>query len=77
MAGLTRIMQLEKLLSEWEYFNNYKRPNSSLNGKTPNEKYISIKNTVPLQAEISLDYMKKIEIIKPRNSKYLSWGEQK
>ncbi len=40
-------------------------------------KNISIKNTVPLQAEISLEYMKKNEIIKPRNSKYLSWIEQK
>ena len=38
---------------------------------------ISIKNTEPLQAEISLEYMKKNEIIKPRNSKYLSWVDQK
>ena len=70
-------LELQKLLSEWEYFYNYKRPHSSLNGKTPYEKYISIKNTIPLQAEISLEYMKKNEIIKPRNSKYLSWVEQK
>ena len=64
-------------MSEWEYFYNYSRPHSSLNGKTPYEKYVSIKNTVPLQAEISLEYMKNNEIIKPRNSKYLSWVEQK
>ena len=38
---------------------------------------MSIKNIVPLQAEISLEYMKKNEIIKPRNSKYLWWVEQK
>ncbi len=49
----------------------------SLNGKTQYEKYISIKNTFPLQAEIILEYMKKNEIIKPRNSKNLSWVEQK
>ena len=62
---------IEPLLAEWEHFYNHKRPHSSLNGKTPYERYLELKNDTPLQADVTLKYWEKQEIIRPRNYQYL------
>jgi transposase InsO family protein len=37
-----KTLQIEPLLADWEQFYNYKRPHSSLNGKTPHERYLEL-----------------------------------
>jgi hypothetical protein len=66
-------LDLVKLLSEWEYFYNHKRPHTSLNGKTPWEKYEELKHLIPMQGEITGLYWDSNHTLMPRNSKYLAW----
>jgi transposase InsO family protein len=69
-----RVLPLEYLLAEWEYFYNYLRPHASLGGKTPYEKYLEVENKVPLQGDVTQNYWDSPpEKIVPRNSKYLTW----
>lgn len=66
-----KTLQLEPLLAEWEYFYNHNRPHASLNGKTPYERYLELKEHIPIQPEVTGKYWEKEEIIRPRNYQYL------
>jgi transposase InsO family protein len=70
-------LDLDKLLSEWEYFYNHKRPHASLNGKTPYEKYLEVEAKIPFQIDVTQAYWESppAEIV-PRNSKWLAWVEE-
>lgn len=65
-------LQIEPLLADWEHFYNYKRPHSSLNGKTPYERFLELGVQVPTQGEVTGKYWEKTEIIRPRNYQYLT-----
>ena len=70
-------INLNVLLAEWEHFYNYKRPHSSLNGKTPYEKYLEVESKIPIQPDVTQAYWDSPpEKIVPRNCKYLTWIEQ-
>ncbi len=68
---------LEPLLAEWEHFYNFKRPHASLKGKTPHERYLELKEQIPIQPDITENYWEKPEEIRPRNSKYFAWLKQR
>ena len=59
---------LAKKLQDWEYFYNYQRPHSSLNGKTPHEMFLTVKEITPIQPEVTLKYWEKETEILPRNT---------
>jgi len=70
-------LPLGKLLSEWEYFCNYKRLHASLYGKTPYEKYLEAEDKVLLQGDVTQAYGNSpSQEIVPRNSKYLAWVQE-
>jgi transposase InsO family protein len=48
--------KLIEKLSEWEFYYNWFRPHSSLNGKTPWDKYIEKINETPLWEDIDSTY---------------------
>lgn len=67
-----KTFQIEPLLADWEHFYNYKRPHSSLNGKTPYERYLELENVTPTQEDVTGKYLEKPENIRPRNYQYLT-----
>lgn len=70
-------INLTELVAQWEHFYNYKRPHSSLNGKTPYEKYLEVEYKAPIQPDVTQAYWDSPpEKIVARNSKYLTWIEQ-
>lgn len=66
-------LELSKLLAEWEYFYNHKRPHSALDDKTPWEKFEELESKVPIQPEVTGNYWNSNEQILPRSSKFLKW----
>ncbi|MBY0280819.1 MAG: IS481 family transposase [Alphaproteobacteria bacterium] len=58
---------LEELLSDWEFYYNWHRPHSSLNGKTPQEKHIELLDKTPLWDDIDKIFDPKKETIIPHN----------
>ncbi len=63
------IESLDLPLAEWQHYYNWERPYSSLNGKTPVEKYIELMYETPLQEEVSIKFNTDIEY--RRNSNLL------
>ncbi len=57
-------VNLKTKLKEWEYYYNYLRPHSSLNGKTPYKKLKDVISSTPDQFAVYENYMKKEEPIK-------------
>lgn len=57
-------LNLKAKLAEWEHFYNYSRPHSSLNGKTPHERFLKLKDKVPNQWDIFEKYWKSNEQVK-------------
>lgn len=49
---------LKALLLEWEFYYNQYRPHSSLNGKTPNERYSELISLIPSLEKIEYDINK-------------------
>jgi transposase InsO family protein len=47
---------LTQELGYWEFYYNWHRSHSSLQGKTPNEKYLALMHDTPLHAEVSENY---------------------
>jgi hypothetical protein len=43
---------LEELLSDWEFYYNWHRPNSSLDGKTPQEKHVELLYKTPFWEDV-------------------------
>ena len=48
--------KLEEELGYWEFYYNWHRPHSSLDNKTPNEKYTELMDQTPFHEEIGLAY---------------------
>ncbi len=65
-------LDLQKKLTEWQCFYNHKRPHSALNGETPWETYLRLQQKTPLQPDVTENYWKKTEEIRPRN---LAWNQ--
>jgi transposase InsO family protein len=70
--NLKNKLPLESLLADWEHFYNHKRPHDALYGKTPYERYLELEKYIPTQTDVTTQYWKKTEIIRPRNYQYLS-----
>jgi len=66
-------VDLNALLSEWVHFYNHKRPHSSLNGKTPYEKYLELESQIPIQPEVTGWFWESEHNLVPRCSKYWEW----
>ncbi|MCT4697192.1 MAG: integrase core domain-containing protein [Candidatus Cardinium sp.] len=64
---------LPKLLSEWEYFYNHKRPHSALEDKTPWGKFKELEAQTPIQPDVTQMHWDRNGHILPRSSKYLKW----
>lgn len=58
---------LEDRLQEWQHHCNWDRPHSSLNGKTPFEKYFELMEKTPLWGEVSAMYDVTKERIRDQN----------
>lgn len=63
-------LDLNRLVLEWQEFYNHKRPHSSLNGKTPHEKFMEVEHLIPTQPEITAMFWESKECIFPRNYEY-------
>lgn len=57
---------LAEELGYWEFYYNWHRPHSSLQGKTPNEKYTELMHDTPLHEEVSKNYNPSKERIIPQ-----------
>jgi hypothetical protein len=60
-------LNLEELLSEWEFYYNWHRPHSSLNGKTPRKKHLELLYQTPLWEEVGNMYNPEKERIISQN----------
>jgi len=49
-------LDLNALALEWERFYNHKRPHSSLNGKTPWQKFREVEKSVPIQPDVTQNF---------------------
>jgi len=58
------------MAKEWQDFYNNKRPHASLNGKTPWQKFIEVKKSIPIQPEVTDKFWDSNEQILPRNYDY-------
>lgn len=65
-------LNLRRALAEWIDFYNYRRPHSSLGGKTPYERFLELKDQLPLQPEITKAWYSSNEKIK-----VLEWEKYK
>jgi transposase InsO family protein len=67
------VAKLNEMAIGWQNFFNQKRPHSSLNGKTPWQKYLETENEIPIQPEITQLFWESDEQILPRNSAFLRY----
>jgi transposase InsO family protein len=58
---------LEDRLQEWQHHCNWDRPHSSLNGKTPFDKYFELMEKTPLWEEVGVIYDPSKEKIRDQN----------
>lgn len=62
--------ELKRKLKEWQSYYNTGRSHTSLDGKTPFEKYQELKNQIPTQEEINQNYDDSKEMILPQSFQY-------
>ncbi|NBT86172.1 MAG: hypothetical protein EBT45_06725 [Alphaproteobacteria bacterium] len=58
---------LEELLSDWQFYYNWHRPHSSLEGKTPQEKHIELLYKTPFWEDVGKMFDSKKEHIVSHN----------
>lgn len=63
-------LDLKLLAKEWETFYNYKRPHSSLGGKSPWQKFKEAEKRVPIQPEVTDLFWESNEQVYARNAEY-------
>ncbi|QHT65338.1 IS481 family transposase [Rhodocytophaga rosea] len=63
-------------LTQWEEFYNKQRMHSSLQGKTPWEKYLEVQQQVPTHEQIRQLYAQKKEDILARNYTFIQWKKK-
>ncbi|MCY1719121.1 integrase core domain-containing protein [Prolixibacteraceae bacterium Z1-6] len=77
-VDLTQSLQvLRNLAANWQGFYNNKRPHSSLDGKTPMQKFKTVEKDIPIQPEVTLLFMDSCETIWPRSYEYLKLRNKK
>jgi hypothetical protein len=57
-------LNLRRALAEWLDFYNYERSHSSLGGKTPHERFLELKESVPVFPEVAKSWYDSNEKIK-------------
>ncbi|WP_264339189.1 IS481 family transposase [Wolbachia endosymbiont (group A) of Cydia splendana] len=62
--------ELQVKLRDWEEYYNKQRPHSSLQGKTPWEKYKELEKTIPCLSEIQKNYISSKETFVMQNYKH-------
>ena len=63
----TSLEDLDLMLAEWQHYYNWQRPHSSLNGKTPMEKYCELMDKTPLSEDIEEFYHPENERVQDQN----------
>jgi transposase InsO family protein len=60
-------LQLSNHLEEWQFFYNWHRPHSALNGQTPMARYFQLLSKTPFESEVAYSYNPKTERFQERN----------
>jgi hypothetical protein len=69
-------LNLTQAVTHWEEFYNKQRSHSSLQGKTPWERYLEVQPLVPTKEAIQNLYQQKKETILARNYSFILWKKQ-
>ncbi len=67
IADLSDFRKLQDQSAEWEFYYNWHRPHSSLNGDSPNDKVAKLSNVIPFSDEVYDRYEKEKEHIQLQN----------
>jgi transposase InsO family protein len=71
-----KTLNLTGELTHWEEFYNKQRTHSSLQGKTPWERYLEVRHQIPTQEQIQQLYSQKKEDILARNYTFIQWKKK-